>query len=160
MIHYRLTCSHSHDFDGWFRDSTAFDTQAEAGLLECPECGDARVSRALMAPAVPRKGRRAAPTEFPAERAPVPSPAEARPVAVGGQRMPDQVRAALQRLRSEVERNCDYVGPEFADEARRIHRGESDHRAIYGETTPDQAEALADEGIDIARIPWLPRSDA
>jgi hypothetical protein len=160
MIHYELRCGRSHAFDGWFRDSAAFEQQAAAGLLECPECGDAHVTRALMAPAVPRKGRRAAPPAV-AERAAEPAPETVLPpVAVGGQRLPDQVRAVLQRLRTEVERNCDYVGPAFAEEARRIHRGESDRRGIYGETTPDQAEALADEGIDVSRIPWLPRSDA
>jgi hypothetical protein len=73
--------------------------------------------------------------------------------------VPDQVRAVLQRLRAEIERTSDYVGPEFADEARRIHRGESEKRNIYGESTPEQAEALAEEGIQVARIPWVPRAD-
>jgi hypothetical protein len=65
----------------------------------------------------------------------------------------------LQRLRAEVEKTCDYVGAGFADEARRIHRGESQRRGIYGETEPSEAEALAEEGIEIARIPWVPRAD-
>ena len=73
--------------------------------------------------------------------------------------MPDQMRAALQRIRAEIERTSDYVGPEFAEEARRIHRGESERRSIYGESSPEQAEALADEGIEVARIPWVPRAD-
>jgi hypothetical protein len=80
-------------------------------------------------------------------------------VAVASERLPDHMRAMLQRLRAEVEKNCDYVGEQFADEARRIHRGESDVRGIYGETTPEQAEALADEGIEVNRIPWVPRAD-
>jgi hypothetical protein len=69
------------------------------------------------------------------------------------------VRAVLQRIRAEVEQKCDYVGQRFAEEARAMHSGESKRRSIYGETTPDQAEALAEEGIDIARIPWVPRAD-
>jgi hypothetical protein len=69
------------------------------------------------------------------------------------------MRAMLQRMRSEVEKNCDYVGPQFAEEARKMHRGESDKRSIYGETSPEQAEALADEGIEFARVPWVPRAD-
>jgi hypothetical protein len=73
--------------------------------------------------------------------------------------MPDHLRAMLQRLRVEVEKNCDYVGNGFVDEARRIHRGESDRRGIYGEADPAEAEALADEGIQIACIPWVPRAD-
>ena len=82
---------------------------------------------------------------------------------VGGERagalMPDQVRAMLQRLRSEVEKNCEHVGARFAEEARSIHRGETPARGIYGESTPEQAEALAEEGIEVARIPWVPRAD-
>lgn len=73
--------------------------------------------------------------------------------------MPDQLRGMLQKLRAEVERNCEDVGTRFADEARAIHRGDTKPRAIYGETTPDQAEALADEGVAVSRIPWVPRAD-
>lgn len=170
MIHYQLQCGEGHGFDGWFRDSAAFDDQARRGLLECPVCGDSKVARALMAPSVARKANARAPAvpvaEPPAEPAPAPPAAVVPapgPVGGGGQvatgRVPDQVRAMLQRLRAEVEKNCDYVGGEFADEARRIHRGEGDRRGIYGEASPAEAEALADEGIEIARIPWVPRAD-
>lgn len=103
-----------------------------------------------MAPAIPRKGRVAAVAQIEPPKPPV------EKTAVG---LPDQMRAALQRVRAEIERTSDYVGPDFADEARRIHRGESDQRNIYGESTAEQAEALADEGIDVARIPWVPRAD-
>jgi hypothetical protein len=163
MIHYQLRCTAEHQFDGWFRDSAAFEAQAKAGLVECPVCGGTQVERALMAPALPRKGnaRRtvAAPQPQP-EAAPAAPPEGQQITTVAPPAMPAEVRAALQKLRAEVEKNCDYVGPNFADEARRIHRGESDRRGIYGETTPDQAEALADEGIEVARVPWLPRSDS
>jgi hypothetical protein len=62
-------------------------------------------------------------------------------------------------MRAEVEKNCEYVGPGFTEEARRIHRGESARRGIYGEATPEQAESLSDEGISVARIPWVDRAD-
>jgi hypothetical protein len=157
MIHYQLRCSQDHEFDGWFKDSDGFERQVKRGLVECPQCGDVKVGRALMAPAVPKKGR--------AERLPVaatpPQPmvptAGAVPATTGP--LPAQVRAALQRMRAEVERHCDYVGPQFAEEARKMHRGESDKRGIYGETSPEQAEALAEEGIEVSQIPWLPRAD-
>jgi hypothetical protein len=157
MIHYQVQCALGHGFDGWFRDSAAFDVQAGRGLVECPTCGNTDVRRALMTPSVPRKGRAvvvpaadsAVPPETPAQTA----------VAVPGERIPDHIRAMLQRVRAEVEKNCDYVGDQFADEARRIHRGESEARGIYGETTPDQAQALAEEGIEVSRIPWVPRAD-
>ncbi|HEY3845675.1 MAG TPA: DUF1178 family protein [Acetobacteraceae bacterium] len=157
MIHYQLRCTQQHEFDGWFQSSTAFEKQARAGLVECPHCGDVKVTRALMAPAVAT--RDASPVPAPAPAAP-PSPATPAPapaVAASGP-MPAHVRAMLQRLRSEVEKHCDYVGPSFAEEARKMHRGESDKHGIYGETTPSEAEALAEEGIEVARMPWVPRA--
>ena len=155
MIHYQLRCSADHAFDGWFRDSASFDTQAQQGLVSCPACGDTRVNRALMAPRIAKGGPVVDPSGVPdSTLAPARIDAEKAGVAV-----PDHVRAMLQKLRADVERNCDYVGPGFAEEARRIHRGESGKRGIYGESTPEQAEALADEGIEVARIPWVPRAD-
>ncbi len=154
MIHYDLRCSADHAFDGWFKDSAAFDRLAKRGLVECPHCGDVKVERALMRPAVPKKGNAVVPVPTPEPKPEPPSPA-----AVAGGPMPAQMRAMLQRMRAEVEKNCDYVGPQFAEEARKIHRGEGDRRGIYGETSPEQAEALAEEGIEVARIPWVPRAD-
>ncbi len=156
MIHYQLRCSADHGFDGWFRDSAAFDAQAERGLVECPACGDTRVNRALMAPRIGKS--RPVLDGTTGEPAAVPAPET--PVAAKDAVLPDKVRAALQRLRAEVERNCDYVGQDFAEEARRIHHGEAESRGIYGESTPEQAEALADDGIEVAQIPWLPRADS
>jgi hypothetical protein len=160
MIHYQLRCSQEHEFDGWFQSSTAFEKQAKAGFVECPQCGDVKVGRALMAPAV---STREAEATVPAQRLPAPQPAPPVPAttsgtAVGGP-MPAHIRAMLQRMRAEVEKHCDYVGPAFAEEARKMHRGESEHRGIYGETTPGEAEALADEGIEVARMPWVPRAE-
>jgi hypothetical protein len=159
MIHYQVRCSHDHEFDGWFKDSAAFDKQVKRGLVECPVCGDTEVARALMAPAV---GKRSNALAVVPPAAP-PAPAAAEPVspavATGG-RMPAQLRAMLQQMRGEIERNCDYVGPQFSEEARKIHRGESDKRGIYGEATREQAEALAEEGIEVASIPWVPPADS
>lgn len=154
MIHYQLRCSAEHGFDGWFRDSAAFDDQAKRGLLSCPACGATDVVRALMAPAVGRGRAAPAQVETAAE-----TPVAVPQPTVGGA-MPDQVRAALQKLRSEVEKRCENVGDRFAEEARLIHSGASPARGIYGEATPEQAESLAEDGIEIAQIPWLPRSDS
>src|SRR4051794_35146031 len=141
MIHYDLKCGQDHGFDGWFKDSAAFEKLAKRGLVECPHCGDTKVDRALMSPAVAKR-----------ESLPVPVPKAVDPptppAAVAGGPLPDQMRAMLQRMRAEVEKNCDYVGPQFAEEARKMHRGESDKRGIYGETSPEQAEALSEEGIN------------
>jgi len=159
MIHYQLRCSADHAFDGWFRDSVAFDDQAGRGMVECPVCGDTRVNRALMAPRI-AKSRPVLDSRTGEATATPPATVPGRPAGEKGAVLPDKVRAALQRLRSEVERSCDYVGPDFAEEARRIHNGDADPRGIYGESTPEQAEALADEGVEVARIPWLPRADS
>jgi hypothetical protein len=167
-----LRCGGGHEFDGWFKDSASFDAQAASGLLDCPICADTAVERALMAPRL-RTGQPAAAPAEPESPAPAPSsaasPGDAAPIAAepskavavpaATQNMPDQVRAVLQRIRAEVEKNCEYVGPRFATAARRMHEGDEAPRAIYGEATPDEAAMLAEDGIDVARIPWVPRAD-
>lgn len=167
MIHYQLQCDRGHGFDGWFKDSGAFDRQAETGLVSCPICNSLAVTRALMTPALGRGRPKKAASAAPERSAPqdatdglVPVPASVRPGSVATNTAPDKLRALLQRLRAEVEASSDYVGPEFAEEARRIHYGETTARNIYGEATPDQAESLADEGIEFSVIPWLPRTDS
>jgi hypothetical protein len=151
MIHYQLRCSQSHGFDGWFKDSANYEKQAKRGLIECPECGATDVERALMTPAVSKR-----------ESLPVSAPTAAAPVATDEKaavRVPAKMLAALQRMRAEIEKQCDYVGPNFADKARAMHRGEVEPKGIYGETTEEQAESLAEEGIEVAKIPWVPRAD-
>jgi len=159
MIHYQLRCSQDHGFDGWFKNSATFEKQADLGLIECPECGSAEVERALMAPALARREALPAPPAEPSS----PPTAAAEPAVGAGKvaagRMPAQMQALLQRMRAEGERTCEYVGNDFAEEARKMHRGESEHRGIYGETSEEQAESLEEEGINIARIPWVPRAD-
>lgn len=181
MIHYQLQCAQGHGFDGWFKNSASFDDQAKAGFVACPSCNSTAVTRALMAPALGRGTRKfETPAKSEAARPDQPQPDTTRPSATGAENrdslpvavgsggpaaiaengLPDNVRALLQRLRAEVERSCDYVGTNFAEEARRIHYGETDPHGIYGEATATEAEALAEEGIDIGVLPWLPRSDS
>ncbi|MGC8469615.1 MAG: DUF1178 family protein [Acetobacteraceae bacterium] len=161
MIHYQLLCDAGHEFDGWFKDSATFDRQTAGGLLECPTCGSSSVRRALMAPALAR--RAATPADPAPPASPPAAPAEGAPpasVAVSGPRLPAEARALLQKLRAEIEKNCDYVGADFAAEARRVHDGSSARvRNIYGEATPEEAEALAEDGIGVTRIPWVPLAD-
>ncbi len=136
MILFALRCAADHEFEGWFRDGATFDRQSAGGKISCPHCGDISVSKAPMAPRV------------------------ARSRAVEATPSPAQLRKALQELRRHVEANCDYVGERFAEEARRIHYGESDPRGIYGEASADDAKDLAEEGIEVSRIPWVPPTDA
>jgi hypothetical protein len=155
MIHYQLQCGQAHGFDGWFKDSASFEKQAKRGLIECPECGGTDIERALMAPALGRRDAVPAVVETP----PAAPPAATPDNNVTAVRLPARMVAALQRMRAEVEKNCDYVGPDFADQARAMHRGEVEPKSIYGETSDEQAESLAEEGIAVARIPWVPRAD-
>ena len=133
MILFTLRCGSGHEFEGWFRDGDTYEAQQKAAEIACPECGDTQVEKALMAPNIAPSRRRGPPMS------------------------PAQMRAALVELRRQVETNCDYVGEKFAEEARKIHYGESDKRGIYGETSDEEAEALAEEGIEFGRLPWLPR---
>jgi len=159
MIHYDLKCTHGHVFQAWFRDSATFERQAAQGEIACALCGDTGIARAPMAPNVVSSRKRdivraqdaaeATPVEAPASPpAPVvdPAMAEARAKAI----------AVLKEMRSKVEENCDYVGDRFAEEARKIHYGETEARGIYGQADANEAAALREEGIEFARIPWLP----
>ena len=162
MIKFSLKCSLGHAFESWFQDNDGFETLARAGHLSCPQCGDAAITKALMAPSVSTARKAEALTSAPpapAEPGPAaPTPEGARYVA-----RPDAVRreveARLRALRAHVEANADYVGSGFATEARRIHEGEAESRAIYGEATPEEAEELRDEGVPCARVPWIDRRD-
>lgn len=142
MILYQLKCQKDHQFETWFKDGQTCDKQLSRKAVECPVCGSKSVSKALMAPRIggQDKARVAAQTQM----------------AVAAAEMKRQ----LQEIRTQIEDNCDYVGDRFAEEARKIHYGETDARGIYGEASDDDFQELNDEGIEVARIPWLPRSDA
>jgi len=156
MILYRLRCSKGHEFESWFKDSKTYDRQEKKSLIGCAVCGDSKIARAIMAPRIGKKGGDA---EMPAAvPAPAPSP-EQQQMAALARRMPKEMREALLKVRAEVEKNCEPVGERFAEEARKIHYGESDKRGIYGETSDKEAEELAEEGIEFGRLPWIPRGN-
>jgi hypothetical protein len=143
MIHYDLICDKGHAFDGWFRNSAAYDEQAEKGLVSCTVCGSAKVEKQLMAPGIPMKSNRRDTTP----KKMVSGPVDPR-LAV----MMQMVR----EMRKHVEENAEYVGERFAEEARKIHYEEAEHRGIYGEASPDEAKALIEEGIAVHPLPRLP----
>jgi hypothetical protein len=144
MIRYDLICDQGHAFDGWFRDSAAYDTQAGQALVTCALCGSAKVEKQLMAPGIPAKANRK--TEAPPQRM------VAGPVDPRAQMMLQMMR----QMRAEVEKNAEYVGDKFTEEARRIHYEEAEKRGIYGEATADDARALIEEGIEVHPMPRLP----
>lgn len=157
MIKYQLRCAQGHEFEGWFKDSAAFDRQQKRHDIDCPVCGDGDVVKAPMAPSI-AKGARPAASDRPArqeaeDEAPLLSDARAEEVA-------HKIIEAVTLLRNHVEKECDYVGDKFAEEARRIHYGETEERGIFGEATEDEAQELDEEGIRFFRIPGKPRGNA
>jgi hypothetical protein len=157
MIHYALICKEGHQFESWFQDSAAYDKQARRGLVTCPQCGSAKVEKAIMAPrlsATAKKGRTAiqAPAAT-AEQTPV--PAAPAPVAMISPQE-QEFRAKLKELRDHLTKNADNVGAKFPEEARKMHYGEIDHRSIYGVATPEEATELSEEGIEFHPLPPLP----
>lgn len=157
MIRYRLECSSGHGFEAWFASSDAYDRQEADGLLECPRCGTHEVRKAMMAPNV-AKGRKGQPDNAqPAQASQSEQATEATTVAHGPEAvMLRQAQAMLRAIRDKVKSEAEYVGPRFADEARRIHFEEAPNRGIYGEATREEVTSLAEDGIDVTPLPPLP----
>ncbi|MBV9331366.1 MAG: DUF1178 family protein [Alphaproteobacteria bacterium] len=133
MIVYNLRCDRDHEFEAWFSDSAAFDSQSSDGKLVCPVCDTTAVSKAPMAPAIAgTRNAQAAPAEL------------------------KRMRKFMTGLRKYVEENAEYVGTRFPEEARKIHYGECEERPIYGEASLGEAKELIEEGIDVAPLPPKP----
>lgn len=158
MILFVLKCSADHRFEAWFRNGGAYEAQAGAHAIACPVCGDTRIGKAPMAPWISKGRSKDAVPDVPRD-APAPAPAAPALPAPADPAVAEMMRQ-LGELRQAVEKNCDYVGDRFAEEARRIHYGEADPRAIYGEASATDAEELRDEGVAFHRIPWLPRTNS
>ena len=157
MIKYQLICEEDHEFEGWFGDSAAFESQQESGLLTCPSCGTAEVRRALMAPnlASPKTRKSAPPGETPN----VPAPPNAAALPEEAARRMHALMSEMRALQSKIKDECRDVGDEFAEEARKIHYGEVEAEGIYGKATEEEREALDEEGITVMDIPWLSKDN-
>ena len=138
MIHYSLQCEQSHGFEGWFASSEDFDRQKAKGLVTCPYCDSANVSKLLMAPNV-TTGRQ-----------------KDRTQAVAMDNMRRDMITKIKDAVKEIRANAEDVGERFPEEARKIHYGESEARGIIGQATPDEAQALTEEGIEVAPLPVFP----
>ncbi|MEC7237095.1 MAG: DUF1178 family protein [Pseudomonadota bacterium] len=167
MIKYQLICDQAHEFEGWFGDSASFETQRDSGFLTCPVCGSAEVRRALMVPnlASPKTRKTdlaeqpgAQSAEQPASTPPVGPPAAAALPPAAAQKM-QELMSKMRELQTKIRAECRDVGDNFADEARKIHYGEAEPEGIYGHATPDEREALDEEGIEILDIPWLSKDN-
>ena len=151
MIRYALVCDKAHTFESWFASSAAYDKQVKRKLVTCPVCDSPKVEKAIMAPQLARKDKStSAPS---ADETPASAPAQ--PVAMMSPQE-KEFRAKLKELRDHLTSNADNVGNKFPEEARKMHYGETEHRSIYGEATPDDAKALHEEGIEFHPLPILP----
>lgn len=146
MIQYTLKCDQSHKFQSWFQSSEAFEKLQKAGHVSCAICGSIKIEKSLMAPSVStsRKAGDAPKEEF------VPTLSEPQ----------NEMEGALKKIRDYVEQNSDYVGKDFAKEARAMHEGAAPERSIYGEAKLEDAKALAEEGIPVAPLPFMPKRKA
>jgi len=155
MIRYALVCDNAHEFESWFATSSSFEDQSARGLVTCPICDSAKVERAIMAPNVARTDLGPRPAEPAAETPSAPAAAPATPMALMGEKEV-AFRQMLEALHKHVTENAEHVGPRFAEEALKIHHGEADERAIYGEATAEDTRLLHEEGVDFMPLPRLP----
>lgn len=166
MINYSLKCDKGHSFDSWFQSASAYDKLAAAGMVTCSFCGSTKVEKAIMAPRV-RTGRKAVSgigepevrQDMPQPVAAEPAPASPPAAGPGALSQPASAEAgkmeqALGELRRQVEANSDYVGKDFASEARAMHLGEAPERAIHGEAKIEEAKALIEDGIPVLPLPF------
>jgi hypothetical protein len=169
MIRYRLQCPDDHQFDAWFANSAAYDTQAKRGLVTCAVCGSTKIEKALMAPNVATKGNKKADKAAKTSDAKPKADASVEPTAIAATNsvaltgeaakraaVAQELMALMRKVRAEVEAKAEYVGPNFAEEARKIHYDEAPNRGIYGEATKRDVVELLDEGIDIMPLPDVP----
>lgn len=155
MIKFNLKCANDHSFGSWFRSADAFEKLKAANLLGCPVCGDADVAKAIMAPSV-RPSRSAAQKPAPAAKS---APAQSSNLhALTAPLSPAE--AAMMELKKKIQEHSEYVGTEFASEARAIHDGDAPERSIYGEANSEDARKLVEDGVPVSPLPFFPTRKA
>ncbi|WP_300540533.1 DUF1178 family protein [Maricaulis sp.] len=130
MIRYALVCDRAHEFEAWFSNSASYDDQVARDLVECPHCGSTLVRKAVMSPAVATAGRRE--DDIPPEK---------------------RLKQLADQVKAHIRKNFDYVGAEFAREAREMHEGKKPQRLIYGEASFGDSRQLADDGVAVTPLP-------
>lgn len=151
MIIYDLSCDNAHRFEGWFRSADDFEAQLAQHIVRCPQCDSDDVRRIPSAVAI--GGGHNEPASVP-----VSSAGRAR-AATALMPAGEQITAAYRQLVRAITENSEDVGSTFADEARKIHYNEAPERPIRGQATPEECEALRDEGIEIMNLPMLGDED-
>ena len=144
-----LQCEQGHSFEGWFASENDFSAQKAGGLLTCPMCGDAQIHKLLSAPRLNLSGAQAPSESAPSEAPQAVAPSHNLPA-------PLALQARFLQAVREVMANTEDVGERFADQARAMHHGDIEQRSIRGQTTPDVAMELIEEGIAVMPLPMLP----
>ncbi|MET0518349.1 MAG: DUF1178 family protein [Burkholderiaceae bacterium] len=157
MLVLNLSCPHEHPFEGWFGSAEDFDSQLARGLISCPSCGETRIERRPNAPRLNvshlRKPRSAVAVQSQAAAASTPSAPPDAPAGASFSPALAELQAQLQQVVRAVIQQTEDVGERFAEEARRIHYGEAEGRAIRGQASRAEAASLADEGIAVMALP-------
>ena len=140
MINYTLKCDQNHTFDSWFKSAEAFEMLVKKSMVVCSECGSTKITKAIMAPSVSTSR----------EKDNKPSELEKK----------SKLKNDILELKKKIEANSEYVGNNFANEARSMYLGETPERSIYGEAKADDAKKLIDDGIPVMPLPFLPAKKA
>ncbi len=133
MIKYNLKCENDHNFDAWFSDSSNFEKQNKKNLIFCPKCSSTKIEKNIMAPNIGSK----------------------KQSYTNALKTEKNIEKIIKNVRKHVEKNYEYVGNKFADEARAIHYGEKEEREIYGETSVEEAVDLIEEGVNVTPLPGI-----
>ncbi len=151
MIKYSLICSEESciqkkPFDGWFQNSVSFDNQIHAGYVSCPYCGSLNIRKNLMSPSV--KSSRESQAKI------NPKNVKHNEFYKNTKKQIDMT-VILRNLKKEIQKNAEFVGKNFAKEAKAIHEGKSKERAIYGQANLKDLEELKSDNIDFINVPWI-----
>ena len=136
MIKYNLKCHNDHEFESWFANSKEFEKLNKKKLLECIFCSSKKINKSIMAPTILNSKEKDNQNE------------------IINQDFKDEKNKLL-NLRRYIEKNFDYVGKDFGKKVREVYYDKKNKNAIYGTTTPEEREELAEEGIDLLSIPWV-----
>ncbi len=161
MLVLNLACAAGHRFEGWFGSSADYEIQQQGKLLTCPVCGHDQVQRLPSAPRLNVSHLRESRPNAEAEATTLPAAgiAPTDPAQASTERLHQQLQALAQQAVAQVLAQTEDVGQRFAEEARRIHYGETQARGIRGQTSLKEAHALQEEGIELLPLPLLDKRD-
>ena len=137
MIKYNLICKCGESFESWFLSSSGFDSLCKKKLIKCIYCGSLSVKKSVMAPNLPSKSNK----------------------VFKKTKLEKNIKKQLLDVRKYIEKNCKNVGENFTREARSIHYDKKTSQGIYGKATPEETSELLEEGIEIATVPWVDKSE-